>query len=171
MKINEKTGLYENYGLWHVPFWQTNTFQIIIEVIGCIVLLIMVACFVRMYIRYKKRKKLSAWEQALTDLYTLKAEQKVSVVYGKEFYMVASEIIKKYLFARFEYDVLGKTDAEMVSYLQDVQANESIVNDIKAIVQGAEIIKFANAHVAQDHINNDYNRITAIITRTIPKKS
>jgi hypothetical protein len=171
MKINEKTGLYENYGMWHVPFWQTSTFKIIMEVVGCVAVLVLLVYLVRMYIRYKKRKKLPAWEQALTDLRVLKIEQKVHPAQGKEFYAAVSEVIKRYLAARFAYDVLGKTDAEVVNYLQEIQADESIVNDIKAIVQGAEIIKFANAQAAQEQINTDYDRITSIITRTIPVKS
>ena len=171
MKINEKTGLYENYGMWHMPFWQTNTFQIIMEVVGCVVVLVLLICLVRMYVRYKRRKKLSAWEQALADLRALKIEQKVRAEKGKEFYVVVSEVVKRYLAARFEYDVLGKTDAEVVSYLQEVHADQEIIDDIKAIVHGAEIIKFANVQAAQEQINTDYDRITSIITRTIPVKS
>lgn len=171
MKINEKTGLYENYGMWHVPFWQTNTFQIMMEVIGCIVLLGLLIYVVIMYVRYKKRKKLSAWEQALADLRALKVEQKVRAEHAKEFYVIVSEVIKRYLAARFEYDVVGKTDAEVVSYLQEIHADQVIIDDIKAIVHGAEVIKFANAQAAQEQINTDYDRITSIITRTIPVKS
>jgi len=170
MKINEKTGLYENYGLWHVPFWQTKKFLIAVEICACVVLVIAVVLLVRMYVRYKKRKKLSAWDQALYDLNVLKTDQKIRVACGKEFYSALGGIVKTYLSERFAYDVLGKTDAEVVNYLQNNHADQIIIDDIKAIAQGSEIIKFANAQAAQEQINRDYERVIAIINRTLPKQ-
>src|SRR5436190_1126464 len=102
MKINEKTGLYENYGLWHEPFWKTYAFQLCLKII--IGLLLLVACVILLikYFRYRRKKKLSAWDQALFELDQLKKNQKVSIECGKEFYILLTDIVKKYLFARFD---------------------------------------------------------------------
>ena len=45
-----------------------------------------------------------------------------------------------------------------------------MLEDIKSILQGAVIIKFANAQAGQEQIENDYVRAVAIIRRTIPEK-
>ena len=44
------------------------------------------------------------------------------------------------------------------------------VEEIKALLQGSVIIKFANAQAAQEQIEHDYLRAVAIITRTIRKE-
>jgi Domain of unknown function (DUF4381) len=170
MKLNEKTGLYENYGLWHVPIWQTEQFKLAMKVSAIIILLMIVLFCVRKYVQYRKRKKLSLWDQALADLNQLKQEHKVDVLYGKEFYVTVSALLKKYFYDRFGYDVIGKTDDEMIRYLQEHYPDVQSIEDIKALLQGSVIIKFANVQAAQEQIDHDYVRSIAIITRTIPEK-
>jgi hypothetical protein len=170
MILNEKTGLYENYGLWHVPFWQTQKFQLMLEISGLVAALIIIIILIRKYRAYRARKKLSPWDQALLDLRALKSDNKVAVEHGKEFYLAISALLKKYFHERFCYDVLGKTDAEVVHYLQEHHVDEQIVAEINALLQGSVIIKFANAQAAQGQIEHDYVRAVAIIQRTIPEK-
>ncbi|HEX4069295.1 MAG TPA: DUF4381 family protein [Candidatus Babeliales bacterium] len=170
MKLNEKTGLYENYGLWHVPIWQTEKFQLGMKIAAGLLLFLVVAYGVRKYMQYRKRKKLPLWDQALAHLNQLKQEHKVDVVYGKEFYVTVSVLLKKYFYDRFGYDVIGKTDDEMIQYLQEHYPDAQSIDDIKALLQGSVIIKFANVQAAQEQIDHDYVRSIAIITRTIPEK-
>ena len=170
MKLNEKTGLYENYGLWHVPFWQTQKFQLAVEIAACLIVLMMVVFFVRQYLRYRKRKKLPVWDQALLEMSHLKRDHKVDVAQGKEFYLAVSALLKKYFHDRFGYDLVGKTDVEAVQYLQKNYLDVHSIEEIKALLQGSVVIKFANAQAAQEQIDHDYLRAVAIITRTIPEK-
>ena len=170
MKLNENTGLYENYGLWHVPIWQTEKFQLAVKLAAVFVVLLTVAFLIRKYVRYRRRKKLSLWDQALADLNQLKKEHKVDAVYGKEFYVTVSVLLKKYFYDRFGYDVVGKTDEEMIQYLQEHYPDTQSIEDIKALLQGSVVIKFANAQAAQEQLDHDYVRSIAIITRTIPEK-
>ncbi|HSC25036.1 MAG TPA: hypothetical protein VLB80_02340 [Candidatus Babeliales bacterium] len=168
MKLNEKTGLYENYGLWHVPFWQTQKFQLAVEIFACLVVLCSAFFLIRKYMQYRKRKKLVLWDQALLELSYLKRDQKVDVAHGKEFYLTVSVLLKKYFQDRFGYDLVSKTDDEAVQYLQEHYTDLHGVEEIKKLLQGSEIIKFANAQAAQEQIEHDYLCATAIITRTIP---
>ncbi len=170
MKLNEKTGLYENYGLWHVPFWQTDKFKLAVQICASLALLIVLALIVRKYISYRRRKKLPIWDQALLGLTQLKKDDKVTVAHGKEFYLNASAMLKHYLQERFRYELLGKTDAEAIDYLQKQHFDEYILAELKALLQGSEIIKFANAQAAQEQIEHDYLRAVTIIQRTIPEK-
>ena len=170
MKLNEKTGLYENYGLWHVPFWQTAKFQLALKVAGGLILLMVIIFAVKKYLQYRKRKKLPIWDQALLELTHLKRDHKVDVLHGKEFYGTISALLKQYFHDRFGYDLVGKTDDEVVQYLQEHHADEHMIEEIKALLQGSQIIKFANAQAAQEQIEHDYVRAVAIISRTIPEK-
>jgi hypothetical protein len=170
MKLNEKTGLYENYGLWHVPFWQTQKFKVAGQICLSLVVLCIVALLTKKYLAYRKRKKLPLWDQALLELTQLKKEHKVDVVHGKEFYATVSAVLKKYFHERFGDDIIGKTDDEVVIYLKNHHKNEIMVEEMKAVLQGGIIIKFANAQAAQEQIEHDYLRAVAIIQRTIPEK-
>ena len=170
MHINEKTGLYENYGEWHIPFWQTESFLLCIKIAFVLLCLLVIGLLTRIYMLYRKRKKLTAWEQALYDVEQLKKEHKLYSENGKNFYLAISTIIKTYLNRRFNYDLLGKTDAEVVEFLLDHYPNAQIVNEIKELLLGGVFVKFANAHVAQERINKDYDRIISIIKLTIPEK-
>lgn len=170
MKLNEKTGLYENYGLWHVPFWQTKKFWLAVEICACLLLLLGTVLLVKKYLAYRKRRKLPLWDQALLDVTQLKKEHKVNALHGKEFYLSISALLKHYFHERFDYDLVGKTDSEVVDYLQQHHYDEHIVEEVKALLHGSVVIKFANAQAAQEQIENDYLRAIAIIQRTIPEK-
>ena len=170
MKLNEKTGLYENYGLWHVPFWQTQKFKMAMQICLFFVVLLVIAMLIKKYLTYRRRKKLPLWDQALFEVTQLKKDHKVSVIHGKEFYAAISTILKGYFHDRFGYDVMGKTDDEVVEYLKNHHKDELIVEEIKTVLQGGIIIKFANAQAAQEQIEHDYMRTVAIIKRTIPEK-
>jgi hypothetical protein len=170
MKLNEKTGLYENYELWHVPFWQTDKFKMAAIICLILVAVCLLAILIKKYLAYRKRKKLPLWDQALLELTQLKKEHKVDVVHGKEFYATISAVIKNYFHARFGYDLIGKTDAEVVEYLQKQHTDELMVEEIKTVLHGGEVIKFANAQAAQEQIEYDYLRAVAIIQRTVPER-
>jgi len=167
MKINETTGLYENYGVWHVPFWHTQWFIIAVKVAIGLFLCLVCLLLVRWYIVLQRRKKLSPKEQLLADLEALKSENKVSVALGKEFYSSLSDIIKRYFFYCYGYDVLTKTDAELLHYLQQEQVDEAVVQEMKDILRGSEIIKFANAQAAQERILADYERVLGMVRKTV----
>ena len=123
------------------------------------------------YLRYRKRKKLPLWDQALLELTQLKKEHKIDVVHGKEFYATVSAILKNYFHDRFGYDLRGKTDAEVIHYLEKNHDDAHVAAEMKLLLQGSEIIKFANAQAAQEHIEHDYLRAIAIVQRTIPPVS
>lgn len=170
MKINEETGLYENYGLWHTPFWQTETFYVIVKVCAGIAVLVLFVVLYKLYIAYKKRKKISAWDSALRDLQTLHELQRISIIPAKEFYITLSSIIKTYLYNRFGYDVLSKTDEEIVIYLQEKRCDQGIIDGIRELLQGSIAVKFANASVAQERMADAYNRTLSLIKNSIPQK-
>ena len=170
VKLNEKTGLYENYGLWHVPFWQTQKFKMVAQICLFLIIVCIVILLIKKYLAYRKRKKVPLWDQALFELTRLKKEHKIDVVHGKEFYATISAVLKKYFHDRFGYELMGKTDDEAVAYLKNNHKDEHMLEEIKAVLQGGVIIKFANAQAAQEQMEQDYVRIVGIIKRTIPEK-
>ncbi len=170
MQINEKTGLYDNYGVWHVPFWQTASFLFWVKIAIITLIVSIVVLCVLLYMRYRKNRLRTPWEMALKGVEQLKSEHMVYAEKGKEFYLAISSILKNYLSERFGYDLLGKTDKEIIVFLEDHFSEKQIVAEIKELLSGSVIIKFANAQAAQERIDKDYNRIISIIQLTIPEK-
>lgn len=170
VKLNEKTGLYENYGLWHIPFWQTEKFKMAMQVGLLVIVLLVVAVLIKKYLAYRSRKKLPVWDQALLALTHLKRDQKIDVAHGKEFYATVSALLKQYFFERFGYALIGKTDDEVVAYLKSNHKDDVLLEEVKAVLQGGVVIKFANAQAAQEQMEHDYLRAVGIIQRTIPKE-
>lgn len=170
MKLNEETGLYENYGYWHIPFWQTHNFKMAVVICCIIVLLLLIGLIAKKYLDYRRRKKLPIWDQAFLELAQLKKAQKVTVQNGKHFYALVSLLLKRYLQDRFGYDLLGKTDSEAIDYLETQSFDTYLLEEFKVLLQGSQIIKFANELAAQEQIDQDYIRAFSIIQGTIPEK-
>ena len=171
MKLNEKTGLYTNYEAWHIPFWQTPKFKMTAQICLFLLIICIMALLLKKYRAYRAQKKLPIWDQVLAELAALKKQNKLTVHYGKEFYVMISNVLKKYLSERFHYKLIGTTDNETIEYLKKENFNSGLINDIETLLQGGEIIKFANAQAAQEQIESDYARAIAIVERTIPKNN
>ena len=170
MKLNEETGLYENYGIWHIPFWQTTTFYIIVGIAISLLFMLLLWFIIRKYCIGKGKQNIPTWVVTLRKLEELKKQNIATVASGKMFYLATTAILKQYLEQRYGFDLQGKTDTEVINYLKRENAPSELVQDIESIFAGSEMIKFANMQAAQEQINNDFERSIALIKRTIPKE-
>ena len=58
---------------------------------------------------------------------------------------------------------MAKTDAELIEYLIDAQVDQQIIDDIRYILRGSEVIKFANAQALQERIVADYDKVFLLV--------
>ncbi len=170
MKLNEETGLYENYGIWHTPFWQTTLFYMIIGGMFLCVIIFLIWFVIKRYRVHKRQQLIPAWTAALQELRDLENRNVLRVVSGKVFYLAVTSILKRYLEKRYGYDLRGKTDDEVVDYLKNNKVKLALIQDVESILGGAVIIKFANAQAAQEQIHSDFERSVLLVKRTIPKE-
>lgn len=163
-------GLYDIYGIWHVPFWQTKSFYAFVGFV-CLLVLFFVARSIFKRLRAKK-KLLPAWEIALQKLRELQAHNIATQERAKQFYGSLTVILKNYLHARYSFDAQGKTDKELLVYLRDVREHRfdnKLVNELEEIFSGMELIKFANVQAMQEQIEKDLARTIGFIKQTVPK--
>jgi len=159
-------GLYDIYSTWHVPFWQTNWFYLLIGVFISLIILFIVYLIVKK-IRFRPKKQLPFWQQALHAIEQLKKENKITVVQGKEFYAQLTAILKRYIALRFHVDVQGKTDDELIAYLSDKKLFDAkLLQNIKSIFSGSVTIKFANTQAAQEQMERDYRNAIEFVKKT-----
>ena len=159
-------GLYDIYGTWHVPFWQTKAFYYGVGLIGLLIL------FASLYIIIKKlcsqKRTKTSWDHALDELEQLRKNKVISAERGKEFYFAVTDILKRYLQARFEYTTQGKTDEELLHYLEKSDFPRDLLTDLRTIFSGSTTIKFANVQALQEQIEQDLERSFSFIKKTTP---
>lgn len=163
----DKKELYPIYGIWHKPFWQTNTFYFIIGLLALLLIVFVLWLLLKRYI-LKKRKK-TAWEISLSQLEQLKALFLEHKITGKSFYLTLTSIMKEYLHKRYGYDLLGKTDQEVEIFLEKKEFDKGLLDGITQMLVGVQFVKFANAKAANEKMEQDLIRCKDIILKTISK--
>ena len=152
---------YDIYDFIYIPVWKTNTFITIMIILGAILFLI------TGYIIYKKYKTevitpLTPQEWALgelTKLDPMKYEKKEDF---KKFYFTLGNIYKKYLKKAHKWDVLEKTDQELLDFLREKAVQENHVVIIEKVFTGSLLIKFANAEALKAQAQEDLRAVIAL---------
>jgi len=159
-------GLYAIYDAWHVPFWQTKTFFMLLLTIGLLILCVLIGLVIK---RYRSLKiVLSPWEHALLRLESLKKNNQATADKGKEFYGTLTSVLKRYLHERYGLDKHEKTDEEFLRYLEKKEFSSDFLVDLHLIFSGSTTIKFANMQAIQTQIDRDLALAISFVSRTIP---
>lgn len=168
MQLDER-GLYGNYSLWHIPFWQTTWFKIsIVSVFSLIGLFAII--FIIKKLRKKKKTEIAAWDYLLQKLMPYKETEFETKESAKAFYATVTYEFKQYLFKRYGYDVRYKTDEEVIFYLERHEFNEELLTQLTDIMHGGVYVKFANMHAMQEQIKKHLESSISLVKKTIPKE-
>lgn len=171
MKIDDQTELYGNYGIWHRPFWQTTTFYMMIGTITFICLVFLCGLLIKKYRSRRKKQVVPIWQHALQGLELLQKNNKITPIHGKEFYLTVTAILKNYLQERFSLNLRGKTDTEVIVYLEKVAGiDQELLQTIRTVFNGGVMIKFANERAVQEQIEHDFNRSIMIVKKTMQQE-
>jgi len=155
--------------LWHVPFWQRTWFKVLVATIGIIIILAGIYWFYHRFLK-KKPAPIPPWEQALAELKRLQMQSYETKEQGKQFYFQITDILKRYIGARFNLDTYGKTDEELVSFLQGQQLIGPVKQGIADIAQGCVFIKFAGQEAMQEQIKRHLDLGVQLVLQTIPEQ-
>jgi len=164
--LNNKE-LFPIYGLWHKPFWQTKLFYFIVGSIILFIILVFVLLLIRRYLKKKCTKMV--WEKALFDLSNLEKLIVKNKISSKNFYLLLTEIIKKYLYNRFGYDLFGCTDQEVILFLEDKNFDKDLLENIADMFESMQVVKFAAQSVVKELMERDLARSIDLVKKTIPK--
>jgi hypothetical protein len=165
---NETSEIYDIYGIWHVPFWQTTPFIVCMWVLAGIVALALLYLVARLIM--KRKKIIKPWTWADRELDALWKNRGFTREDGKRFYSQLTEIIKIYLEKRYGYQVRSATDIELIAYLRARNFDAVLCNDLTRIFEGAQEIKFANLDAIPENIERDFALAKAFVAKTISDK-
>ena len=163
----DKNALYPIYGMVHVPFWQTTTFYVVM-ILLFVVLLSSGAWYGIKKYRASKKTKLPAWDVALQELFEIEQLVGKGEILGKTFYFRLTWVFKRYLTDLYSFDVYGKTDDELLLYLEGAGLSYDLVQELKVIFEGSSAIKFAQQQAVQDRMRRDLAASVEFVKKTTP---
>ena len=168
--MQQEVQLYDIYGMWHVPFWQTTWFFIAMILLACFVFS---AILFLLYTRFaKKKKKLPAWQVAMHALEQLKADpstssgQSFSVARSEQFYVGLTALLKTYISERDATDLRSSTDQQIIGYLEDLALSDVQKEQLTRIFGAGQMIKFANQDAVQQQMQDDWHHAFDFVKAT-----
>ena len=170
MSAPHMSQFYDIYGIWHVPWWQRP----MVKNIGWVVCIILLMAFF-VYIIKKflgRQKRLAPWQVALKDLASLGTPDMLNESASKIFYTKLTAIIKQYICERYGFDIYGKTDREILAWLDDqVLFAHDLIPVLQEIFDHAGQTKFANISGIVGSMERDLALSMRLIKETMPLQS
>ncbi len=165
MELTEQ-GIYDIYGMLHVPWWQTTLFYGVCIVAAIFFFIVCIILCILWRRRWRKKEELPYWQKAIAEL----DHAQHAFVQGKISSMVLYEllvhIVKSYLQLQFGPDLLGKTDSELRECIEPLAIAQEHKDQLMELCQTSSTIKFYPAAVAQEHAQKDCQALITFINVT-----
>ena len=148
----DEDGFYDIYGGWHIPFWQTKSFLLCVGVVTIIFIALIAWLIVK---KIRSHTRVPAWAIALEKLKVLGDQACSSKEEGKQAYFNLTDILKKYISARYSIPITSKTDEELILFLDKQEIPQKVKDIMQQIGEGCLLIKFADQQAMQEQIDKD----------------
>ena len=109
-------------------------------------------------------------EIAMEELRLLLEARLVEKGMIKEYYIGLSDIIRKFIEARFKILALDRTTWELYQEMRLNRIKRTTVDKIREFLEDCDLVKFAKYIPTQKEIRDAYNRAKEIIEISIPKE-
>lgn len=141
------------------------------------VFLIIAAFGIWVFLYIKKKRRILAMQQefeeqkapdeiALQRLAELKNLDLIAQGRIKEFYIVLSEIIRRYIERRFNIPVMDKTTFELYKDMRQADVTKRHSTEIKDFLFECDLVKFARYIPENKVIDEDFNRARDVVEQT-----
>ena len=161
----EQPHLYDIYGIYHLPFWQTRLFYLLVAS----VIFLFVFFGVWRGIKMRRAKKLvkRSWQVAMDELRKLERQQILDRQMAQEFYLSLTAIMKRYLQDRYGYQVVGKTDDELLMMLPSIHFPKNLIPGLEVLFRGSVEIKFAQGLALSAQAQQDLFHAMHVVQETM----
>lgn len=144
----DQNGLYDIYGHWHVPFWQTRWFVIsIVITLG----LVLIGLAWLLFKKYYRKKELSAAHKALAHLAALEKRPIATRAQAQQIYFAITDILKQFFQATYGCRFEGLTDQEMLAKLPSY-VPEGVMPLVTQLVDASLNVKYAQEHALKEQV-------------------
>jgi hypothetical protein len=163
-----KLELYDIYGHWHQPFWQTRWFKILL-IISAILIISSLLLF--LFKKFYTKKSLSAKQKALGDLQLLKNKKIVTREDAHAAYFSLTSILKTFFQSFFGQHFESMSDYEMIANLRINGLPSDQMAELENIINQSLSVKYARENALHDDVMRAISNSIAIIKQTITEKN
>lgn len=164
--MDPRTGLYDIYGLWHVPFWQTTWF---FWACICFFAVVMVVVGALIWWRIRSKKiSISYWDQALLEISQLLRTPVLDAEQSYYIYTQLIGILKHYLSTRYTCNAQAMTDDELLIFLSASDCPVPVVQVIERLLKESLTIRFAGHRAHQHIVEEAVGSAVIVVKQTIP---
>ncbi len=166
---------YDIKSVWKPPFVLADYYALIYGILFALFLICVLGYVIQ---RLKNRKPiipqkapeplLPPHEQAMKSLDELKVQKLWQQGRNKEYYTLLTDILRKYIVDRFDVNAQEMTSSEILDDLYKIPEAKSAFDNLKQILQLADLVKFAKLHPLPDE--NDLSLINAYLFVNQTKK-
>jgi hypothetical protein len=160
--------LYDIYGHWHQPFWQTQWFRMLLMIIAALFIL---GLLLFLFKKFYKQKSLSATQKALRDLEHLKSKKIVTREDAHAAYFSLTSILKTFFQSYFGQRYESMSDYEMIANLRINGMPSDQMTELENIINDSLSVKYARENALHDDVMRAISNSIAIIKQTTTKKN
>jgi hypothetical protein len=110
--------------------------------------------------------KKPAWEVAFLELENLKSSDLLERGEIKKYYIILSDVIRKYLERRYQITALDRTTPEVKIEMKSVKVDKEIINSTCDFLASCDLVKFAKYIPLKEEIEKDWNQAYTIVSIT-----
>ena len=84
----------------------------------------------------------------------------------KDYYIILSEIIRRYIEGRYNIQVLDRTTGELFWEMKNARIDKKVVTQVKDLLEDCDLVKFAKYIPPSDIIEKNFNTSVNIVNVT-----
>lgn len=113
-------------------------------------------------------KPVPPYEEAISRLESLKQKQLWQSGHEKEYYTELTDILRNYIFRRFEINAIEMTSSQIIAVLRKNEETKAVNEQLGMILEVADFVKFAKLRPLADDNERSYNRALYFVNETKP---
>jgi hypothetical protein len=160
--------LYDIYGHWHQPFWQTQWFKMLLIIFS---VLIIVGLLLFLFKKFYKKKGLTVTQRALADLELLKNKKIVTREDAHTAYFSLTSILKTFFQSYYNQRFESMSDYEMIANLRINGMPSDQIAELESIINDSLSVKYARENALHDDVMRAVSNSIAIIKQITAKKN
>jgi hypothetical protein len=168
VNVDAPEEFYDISAIWAPPFVWADYLPLIL---GIVLALLLLAAAAYIIIRIRNHKslipfikaapKLPPHEQALKELDRIKQQKLWQQGRNKEYYTLVTDALRKYMTDRFGFSAMEMTSGEILTMIRRENEADSVLENLKQILQLADFVKFAKLTPLPDE--NDLSLMNAYL--------
>ncbi len=179
VKVDSMTTVHDYKPVAEVPFKLLDFLPSFIADYWWIYLLVLLVLAISVFVYFKwlkkgriplmpQKKELPPYEEAIMSLENLKQRQLWQSGQDKEYYTALTDILRKYIYRRFDINAVEMTSSQIMDVLKKNEETRAVNEQLSMILEIADFVKFAKVRPLPDDNEVAYQRAVHFVNETKP---